>query len=161
MGSTLELLNRLIDAGVEFVVVGGLAATAHGSLVVTESVDVCAPLTQENLTLFINALAHLSPRLCMSRKGRPLPDDPEQLRGFRNPHLVTDFGQVDVLTEVAGISGVNEVAANSMQILVMGTPLRVLTLDALIESKRAKGRAKDRQVAIELETIRERLRQQG
>jgi len=159
MGSILDLLNRLREAGVEFVVVGGLAATAHGSSVVTEDADICAPLTQDNVRLIIQALAGLNPRFRMSPKRPPMPNDPEQLRGFKNLNLVTDFGQVDVLTEVAGIGGVSEVATSSMQILVSGKPLRVLTLDALIESKRAMGRPKDRQVLIELEAIR--ARQEG
>jgi len=45
---TLALLQRLRDSGVEFVIVGGVAAITHGSAVTTEDLDVCAPLTQEN-----------------------------------------------------------------------------------------------------------------
>jgi hypothetical protein len=43
------LLQRLSDAGIEFVVVGGVAAVLHGSSMVTRDLDVCAELNGENL----------------------------------------------------------------------------------------------------------------
>ena len=41
MASTLDLLRRLVEHGVEFVLVGGMAAAAHGASIVTEDVDIC------------------------------------------------------------------------------------------------------------------------
>jgi len=43
------LLQRLCDAGVDFVIVGGFAATLHGSSLVTRDLDVCAILSSENV----------------------------------------------------------------------------------------------------------------
>lgn len=37
-----EVLSRLRDSGVEFVLIGGAAAAAYGSKVITDDVDVCA-----------------------------------------------------------------------------------------------------------------------
>jgi hypothetical protein len=43
------LLNRLADAGIEFVVIGGFAGTLHGSALITDDVDVCAVLSAESV----------------------------------------------------------------------------------------------------------------
>ena len=43
-----ELLRRLAEVGVEFVVIGGYAAVIHGSAYVTNDVDVCAVLSPDN-----------------------------------------------------------------------------------------------------------------
>jgi hypothetical protein len=67
MAATLELLRRLHDAGVEFIIIGGVAAIAHGSAVVTEDVDLCAPLTRENAVRIITALQGLNPRWWFAR----------------------------------------------------------------------------------------------
>jgi hypothetical protein len=56
MGSTLDLLRRLVEQRVDFVLVGGMAATAHGSSVVTEDVDVCTRFQLENLERLLKAL---------------------------------------------------------------------------------------------------------
>jgi predicted nucleotidyltransferase len=50
MASTLDLLRRLVEHGVEFVLVGGMAAAAHGASIVTEDVDICIRFDLETLT---------------------------------------------------------------------------------------------------------------
>jgi len=44
-----QLLQRLADAGLEFVIVGGYAAVAHGSFQLTRDVDICAVLTEADV----------------------------------------------------------------------------------------------------------------
>ena len=51
-----SLLVRLIDSGFEFTVVGGFAAVAHGASLMTQDVDVCAPMTLDNLDRLGRAL---------------------------------------------------------------------------------------------------------
>ena len=53
------LLQRLSDAGIEFVVVGGVAAVLHGSSMVTRDLDVCASLTDANIRKLRAALHDL------------------------------------------------------------------------------------------------------
>jgi hypothetical protein len=50
MASTLDLLKRLSDHGVKYVLVEGMACVVHGSQVVTQDVDICASLTPENMS---------------------------------------------------------------------------------------------------------------
>ncbi len=102
MASTLDILKRLRNHGVEFVVVGGMAGVLHGSSMVTEDVDVCAPLDRQNMVKILAALAGLNPRFRMNPQRPPLPDNPDRLAGFKNLYLVTDFGQIDFLSEKTG-----------------------------------------------------------
>ena len=158
MASTLDLLKRLDDHQVKYVLVGGMACVVHGSQVVTQDVDICAPLTQDNLSRLIVALAGSHPRFRMTPDLRPLPDDAEKLAGFKNLCLVTDLGQLDVLSEITGVGDHSEVERHTIVVDLQGIQCRVLDLDTLITAKKAMTSPKDRQAVIELEAIRERLR---
>lgn len=158
MASTLDLLKRLNDHRASYVLVGGMACVIHGSQVVTQDVDLCAPLTQENLPRLLAALAGIHPRFRTTPELRPLPDDPEQLRDFKNLYLVTDLGQLDVLSEIAGVGAYPEVERHTIVVDLEGIQCRVLDLETLITAKSAMNSPKDRETVIELEAIRERLR---
>ena len=158
MASTLDLLKRLSDHQVEYVLVGGMACVVHGSQVVTQDVDICAPFTQVNLSRLLAALAGAHPRFRMARDLRPLPDKPEELEDFKNLYLVTDLGQLDVLSEIAGVGGHSGVEQHTIQVDLEGIQCRVLDLDTLITAKSAMNSPKDRQAVMELEAIRSRLR---
>jgi hypothetical protein len=93
----------------------------------------------------------------MSRELRPLPQNPEELDKFQNLYLHTDLGQLDILSEIAGIGKYVEVERHVIQVNLAGTSVRVLDLDALIIAKQAMNAPKDRQVVLELSAIRERL----
>jgi hypothetical protein len=56
-----SLLERLTRARVEFVVVGGFAAVAHGVTLLTEDIDICCRLGPENLLRIQASLADLHP----------------------------------------------------------------------------------------------------
>jgi hypothetical protein len=157
MVSTLDLLKRLNDHQVEYVLIGGMACVVHGSQVVTQDVDICAPLTLENLGRLCAALQDCHPRFRMSRELRPLPQNPEELDKFQNLYLLTDLGQLDVLSEIAGIGKYVDVERHVIQVNLAGNSVRVLDLDALIIAKQAMNTPKDRQVVLELSVIRERL----
>ncbi len=69
--------------------------------------------------------------------------------------LTTDLGDLDLLGEVAGIGDYAAALATSMPVELFSLSFDVLTLEALIVSKRAAGRPKDLQVLPELEALRE------
>ncbi len=159
MVSIRELLSRLTDHQVEFVVVGGMAAVLHGSAVVTQDLDICAPMTPENFAQVISALRGLDPRNRMTPQRLALPGDPDALKGFKNLSLITDAGVLAILGEIKGIGDYDAASAHA---IIMGTfdfPVRVLDLDTLILAKAAMGRHKDHRVIADLETIRQRLQQ--
>lgn len=151
-----SLIQRLADAGVDFVVVGGLAAVAHGATRLTVDLDVCAPFSEANLARLLEALRDLHARF-RSQPPKPLPARAEDLAGFKNLYLETDYGELDVLGEIAGVGTYESVRPRSVELPFLDRTVRVLSLDALIEGKRALGREKDREVLRELELIRLKL----
>lgn len=150
-----KTLTLLSDAGVRFVIVGGLAVTIHGSSYVTFDLDLCYARDGENLAALARALRPINPRLRGAPAGLPFRLDEETLRGGLNFTLTTDLGEVDLIGEVAGVGDYRSAADASTPVELFGRQYAVLTLDALIASKRAAGRPKDLQVLPELEALRE------
>ncbi len=157
MASILDFLRILSANEVEYVVVGGVAGVLHGSQIVTEDVDICAPLSLLNLERILAALRGFNPRFRMSPDNRPLPDRASALAGFKNLYLVTDLGQIDILSTIDGVGEYAEVARHTICVDLGGFMCRVLDLDTLIQAKSAVNSPKDRQAVLELKAIRERI----
>ena len=144
MEPLIQILKRLQDGGLEFVLVGGMAAIVHGSGLVTRDVDIAAVLDDEGIRKIVDALKGLNPRWSQ-RPDKLIPvDDPEKFKGFRNLYITTDWGTLDVLGEVAGVGTFDDVKKHSAEIDVGGLRCRVLNIETLIASKLAVGREKDR-----------------
>ena len=161
MDSTLDFLKRLNEHGVEFVVVGGVAAILQGSTHITQDLDVCAPLDEANLTRIINALRDLHPRFRMHPSKPALWEDAKRMAGFRNLNLDTDWGVLDILGEITGLGDYAAVATHCTEVTLKGLKVRVLDLPALIESKRAVHRPKDLMMLPELLFILEQSKQKN
>ena len=156
MASTLELLRRLSAENVDYVLVGGMAAIAHGSSTVTEDVDVCIRFDLPTLSGLFRALDGTHPRERMNPARPPL-GTPEQFVGYRNLYLVTDEGVLDLLGEILTSGDFEAVANHAIEMDLGGFRCRVLGLDDLIRCKRALGRPKDLNAADELERVRQKL----
>lgn len=143
MDSLLQILKRLNDCGVDYILVGGMAAVAHGSPMMTRDVDICAPLAELNLSKILNALRGIHPKFRMRPDRMPLFEEPERLAGIKNLYLVTDLGQIDILGELPEICHYAELANCTVEMNLGGFTCRVLDLDTLIAAKKAAGRDKD------------------
>src|SRR5205807_1549900 len=97
-----ELLRVLAASGVEFLVVGGVAAVAHGSPRSTQDVDVVYSRDRRNLVKLVDALTPLHPYLRGAPPGLPFRFEIETLTAGLNFTLVTDLGWIDLLGEIAG-----------------------------------------------------------
>jgi len=152
MAATLELLRRLNEHQVEFVLIGGLAANLHGVQKVTEDIDVCIPFTIENMKKVIAAVAGTNPHYRM-RPDLPFSTDAEYYARFKNLYLVTDVGPIDFLGDVDGIGDYMQAINDSEVAELDGKAFRVLTIAALIRAKRAAGRPKDLEAIRQLEAL--------
>lgn len=150
-----QALMALAEARVRFVIVGGLAVAIHGSSYVTFDLDFCYELDPENLSRLAQALGPYHPRLRGAPAGLQFRFDEDALRGGLNFTLTTDVGDIDLMGEVAGVGDYAASLAASEQVELFGATFDVLTLEALIASKRAAGRPKDLLVLPELEALRE------
>ena len=66
-----RLLEMLVSGGVEFIIIGGVAATAHGSAHVTTDLDIVYRRTAENIVRLALALSPLKPYLRGAPAGEP------------------------------------------------------------------------------------------
>lgn len=156
MRNVAQLLHRLVEHDVAFVVIGGFAAVVHGSNRVTQDVDVVFERTEANLQRLLEALSGIRPCHRFVSPHRPLAGDAADLATHMNLYLETDLGTLDLLGEVTGVGDFASARARSIEVEMWGSTCRVLDLDALIDAKRALGRDKDREVLIELEALRSR-----
>lgn len=156
MKSLERITERLSRANVDFIVCGGLAALLHGGSLLTRDVDIVCPMDSLNLQRIFDALTGLNPCHRMTPNRLPLTLEQIQAGGLKNLYLGTDWGQLDCLGEIKGLGGFQECLPLSQTILISGLAIRTLTLDALIEAKRAMGRPRDLQTVIELQALREK-----
>ena len=155
------LLQALVSAGVEFIVIGGVAAKAHGAPRLTVDLDVVYGRSDANLVRLASALSPLKPYLRGAPPGLPFHLDRETLRRGLNFTLRTSRGDLDLLGEVAGGGGYEALLPRSRELEMFGLRCRCIDLDTLIEVKRAAGRPKDLEAIAELEAIREERRRRG
>jgi hypothetical protein len=154
MHNLSELLRRLIAGQVEFVLVGGFAAVAHGATMVTRDVDVCCRFSEANLMRIQNALADLHP-VHRSRPDMPLQLTPEQCASLKNLYLKTDLGVVDCLGEVLGVGGFEQAAQHVVEVETPSGKCLILDLDTLIVAKEAVGRDHDLITVKHLKAIKQ------
>ena len=150
--ATLKILS---ERGVNFVVIGGYAATLHGSAYLTRDLDICYERTPENMERLVRALSPYRPRLRGAPEGLPFVFDVQTLSNGMNFTLATDLGDIDLLGHVSGLGEFPAVALDAISMPLFGGEYRVASLDSLIRSKRAAGRNKDLNVLPELEALKE------
>ena len=148
-------IQRLCDAGVEFVVIGGWAAIFHGSAHVTNDLDICYSRDKDNLRKLAGALAPYHPRPRGFPDSLPFVWDAATLANGTVFTLTTDLGIIDLLAEVSGIGTYADAQAASVEIDAFDRRLRALDLRALIQAKKAAGRPKDLLILPELEGLLE------
>jgi hypothetical protein len=153
MQNLSELMRRLIESHVEFVLVGGFAAVAHGVTLVTRDVDICCRFNEANLMRIQKAFADLNP-VHRSRPDMPLELTTEQCATLKNLYLKTDIGIVDCLGEVLGVGNFDAVLQQSVEVELPYGKCRVLDIDALIRSKEAMNRDHDRITVKYLQAIK-------
>ena len=154
------LLPLLVSNDVEFIIVGGAAATAHGSARLTLDLDIVYARDAANLERIVRALANTEPYLRGAPPGLPFEWSVETLRNGLNFTLTTSLGAVDLLGEIAGGGGYDELKSQTVSIEISGVECWCLSLERLIEVKRAAGRPKDFEAIAELEQILEQRRQE-
>jgi hypothetical protein len=146
------ILRSLIDHDVRFVLVGGLAAQAHGSPSLTGDLDICYARDAANLT----RLAAVLSELAAVRRGLPAdaprmpPLDARTLRAGGLFTLTTTAGDFDLLATPDPGFDYERLRASSVSTTVGGRSVLIASIADLIDMKRAAGRPKDR---VELEIL--------
>jgi len=154
-----DLLLRLQQHGVEFVIIGGVCGVLHGISLVTQDLDVCVRLTPKNLRQIEAAVKDLHPFHRLTANKLPLQLTDELCARLKNLYVQTDFGTLDCLGEVAGIGNYEQVFKRSMIHTMSYGEFHILDIDALIEAKETIGRERDIAAVKQLRAIKERNEQ--
>jgi hypothetical protein len=149
----VEAVQVLTDAGVEFAIIGGWSAIMHGSAYLTYDLDLCYSRTPANLRRLAGALAPYHPRPADFPPELPFVWDDRTLHGGTVFTLDTDLGRIDLLAEVAGLGGWDEIRKGCVLLPAFDREVWTLDLPSLIRAKRAAGRPKDLLVLPELESL--------
>jgi hypothetical protein len=153
-----RLLTVLTCANVEFIVIGGFAATAHGSAHVTVDLDVVYRRTTENINRLVAAVEPLQPYLRGAPPGLPFRLDAETVKRGLNFTLRTTAGDLDLLGEATGCGSYDDLITHTEIRELLDLECRFVNLETLIRLKRAAGRPKDFERIAELELLwKERL----
>jgi predicted nucleotidyltransferase len=148
------MLRALVGRGIRFVVVGGVAATIHGSARYTNDLDICYATDPENLQRLVELLTEWKAYLRGVEPGLPFILDVRTFASTPLLTLVTTHGDFDLLDRVPGVGGYDEALARSEEAQIGSVRFPTISLDALIDAKRAARRKKDMEHLIELEALR-------
>lgn len=141
-----RILEVLARHQVRFVVIGGYAAVLAGIDVVTRDIDITPATDQANLQRLADALdeLHAAIRVRPGEPAVPLPADPRLLARTEILNLTTDAGDLDITSRPDGTDGYKDLKQGAHpQSLGEGLEIAIASLQDIIRSKTAAGRAKD------------------
>ncbi|MDH3404318.1 MAG: hypothetical protein OES32_18600 [Acidobacteriota bacterium] len=137
------LIAALVQAGVEFIVIGGAAAVLHGAPTTTFDLDVVPRRTAGNLERLLTLLVELD-AVVRDPAGRELRPTSEHLAAGGQLQLLTDLGPIDLIGALHDGRTYDELLAHSETLGDETLRVRVVDLATLIEIKAGANRAKDR-----------------
>ena len=150
------LIRALVDRRVECILVGGVAATIHGSARLTRDVDVVYSRQPANIARIVAALAPFEPYLRGAPRGLPFRWEDATLARGLNFTLTTTIGDIDLFGEIPG-GGFDGLRPHAHPVRVFDRDVLCLDLPTLIRVKRAAGRPRDLEAIAELEAIADEL----
>jgi hypothetical protein len=161
----VDLLRVLVEHRLDFILIGGLAATVHGSPYATVDVDIVPRRGRENLAKLSEALRVLDARVYVSAdETHRFEHDARSLGDAFSWNLATAYGGLDITFEPTGTTGYPDLAERAVTTDVGGVEVRVAALEDIVRSKSAAGREKDNVVLpalrrlLDLETEERRAR---
>jgi predicted nucleotidyltransferase len=155
MQNLQQLLERLLEHKIDFVLVGGFAGVVHGATLVTQDLDICMAITESEIAKLRAALDDLHAVHRMNPNFQPsFKDQPKDLSGVNNIYLKTDLGILDVISQVEPVGDFARVKNKAFEISLYGHKCKVISLDDLVQVKESMQRPKDKALLQELKTIK-------
>ena len=155
----LEILRTLSEYKVDFIVVGGVCAVLHGAPMTTFDLDVVHSRSADNLERLLSAL-HTLDAYYRDRPGQRLQPKLSHLASPGHQLFLTRFGPLEILGTIGNSLSYSDLITGTVQLQLDDLELRMLTLESLIETKRAAGRDKDKAVlALLNQTLKEKRKQ--
>jgi predicted nucleotidyltransferase len=152
------LLADLVEGGVDFVVIGGVAVVLQAQPRFTKDLDICYASDRANLERLASVLSSLNARLRGIDETVPLVADARMLSQTQILTLTTDHGEIDLLVDPSGAPPYVELRADADVLDVGGIEVHVASIDHLTAMKRAAGRAQD---LVDIEALQIARRRRG
>ncbi len=149
-----KLLDLLLTAHIDFVLVGGFASVIHGSSMVTHDLDICILLDPEHIETLRQCLKPYHPTHRMTPQRLSFLEFPKDISNIKNLYLETDLGILDIINHIDGVGSFERVRQDAIEIEIYGKNCKVISIDDLIACKKAIRRPKDLAVARELEALK-------
>ena len=143
-----KLLARLVDAAVEFIVVGGVAVTLHGYARLTEDVDILIRHTPENVSRLLECLSNYGEGFARELN----PDDFTDEEGAIRVVEETERAQIDIFTRLSGLR-FEDLSLDASSFVFAERTVSYASKQALIRLKEGSHRDKDRMDASALRQL--------
>lgn len=149
------IIRIFSEAGIECVIVGGVAATIHGSARLTQDIDFVYSRSDRNIKRLVAALRPHNPYPRDAPAGLPFEWSEATVKRGLNFTLTSAIGDLDLLGEIVGGGDYQALLPHATTVELFGCHCRCLDLPGLIRTKRAAGRPKDFDTLAELEALLE------
>jgi predicted nucleotidyltransferase len=138
-----ELVRALVDGGVDFVIVGGVAVVLQAMPRFTKDLDICYSTAEDNLDTLGHVLVGLKARLRGIPEPVPFVPDGHTLRRTQILCLTTPVGDVDLLVNPDGAPDYDTLRERASVMELSGRSVRIASVEDLLGMKRAAGRPQD------------------
>ena len=153
-----SLLGRLTEAGVDFVIVGGVAVVLQASPRFTRDLDICYATAHDNLERLGGVLMNLGAMLRGVDEDLPFSPDTRTLQQTQTLTLTTSEGDIDLLVNPDGSPDYATLQSRADRMDLDGLTVAVASIEDLITMKRAAGRPQD---LVDLESLEVARRRRG
>jgi hypothetical protein len=139
-----QLLVRIVQADVRFVVIGGLALGSWGVVRGTKDCDIVPDRAPENLKRLAHVVAGLGGHIQL---GESLLGSERSivalLHSGERALISTQLGDLDVVQGLEGVLPYDELRAKAVDVEMAGVTIAICALEHLRSMKRAAGRPRD------------------
>lgn len=146
-----EILRRLVAAGAEFVLIGGLALGARGVVRATKDIDIVVAPNPENLKVVAEVAVGAGGHV---QRGKALLGSPfsiaAELANGEQMAIDTELGRIDIVQGLDGVPSFDELISRASETDVLGVNVAVCSVEDLRAMKRAAGRGQD---LVDLESL--------
>ena len=149
------IIRVFSEASIECIIVGGVAATIHGSARLTQDIDFVYSRNAGNIWRLVTALQPHSPYPRDAPAGLPFEWSEATVKRGLNFTLTSDIGDIDLFGEIAGGGNYQKLLPHTTTVELFGYQCRCLDIPGLIRTKRAAGRPRDFDAIAELEALLE------
>ncbi len=146
-----QLLRRLSEADVEFILIGGLAINAWGVVRGTKDVDIVVASDPGNLERIAEVAVAIGGQVHTGESFLSTPFSiAAHLANGDRVAIETELGLLDVVQGLPGVPSYNELRASAIETEILGVNVHVCSIDALKRMKRVAGRPRD---SVDLEDL--------